>query len=401
MFTKPLSEIEFTDVEAFCREFGEGVRVEYKGQMIKQIPKTISAFANTLGGIIVVGVKTDKQNRAIFPIDGIDAQDGIEDQITHSALSGIYPSVLPQIKVRDVPGKAGKIVVVIKVEESLQAPHAIQNSTRIYVRTGSLSNPYELAEIDRIEYLLKRREQPVATKEAIIGRADERFRTYVMKKIPEPYINVVISPTFPYQPVMALDDVFAFAREFHFRPYLDLARIKRVYQGVFAFSPDLYYVEINQYGIVIFNHIVEKVRDEWAPEEDEKQYLRFLRLPIAIGHALRLAEVFWESARHFGNIEVRAKLCNIAGESLPIDPEVASRLGADLFRSFDNEAFAVYYGAVEQLGSDFGDVVSSVVGDLMWSFNQTTDPIRVDNKVKEILAKNNMLPPSTERSACL
>lgn len=394
MFTKPLSETEFTHVEAFCHQFGEGVRVEYKGEMIKQIPKEISAFANTLGGIIVIGAKTDNQNRVIFPIEGIDAQDGIEDQITNSALYGIYPAVLPQIKVVDVPDREGKIVVVIKVEESLQAPHAIQNSTRVYIRTGSQSNPYELAEIDRIEYLLKRREQPIATKEAIIGRADERFKTLVLKT-PAPYISVVLSPTFPYQPVMALDDIFAFARRLYFdggilAPYLE--RIKRIYQGVFIFSPGFCYVEINQYGIVIFNQILEKVRDEFAPEEDEKQYLAFLRLPIAIGHALRLAAAFWESATHFGNIEIRAKLCNIAGESLPIDPEEASRLGADLFRSFDNEAFAVYHGAVEQLDSEFGDVVSSVVGDLMWSFNQTTDLIRIDNKVKEILAKNKIPP---------
>ena len=38
MFTKVADEIAFSDIEAFCREFGEGVRVEYK-QEIKDIPK--------------------------------------------------------------------------------------------------------------------------------------------------------------------------------------------------------------------------------------------------------------------------------------------------------------------------------------------------------------------------
>ena len=30
MFTKPIDEITFEDVESFCKESGENVRVEYK-----------------------------------------------------------------------------------------------------------------------------------------------------------------------------------------------------------------------------------------------------------------------------------------------------------------------------------------------------------------------------------
>ena len=46
MFTKLAADITFSDVEEFCRQFGEGVRVEYKRE-IQHIPKTVSAFANT------------------------------------------------------------------------------------------------------------------------------------------------------------------------------------------------------------------------------------------------------------------------------------------------------------------------------------------------------------------
>ena len=54
MFTKLANEIE-----AFCREWAEGVRVEYKSE-IAHIPKIISSFANTLGGIFIIGVETDE-----------------------------------------------------------------------------------------------------------------------------------------------------------------------------------------------------------------------------------------------------------------------------------------------------------------------------------------------------
>ena len=56
MFTKPIDEITFEDVESFCEKWTEAERVEYK-QEIKHIPKIVSSFANTLGGIFIIGVK--------------------------------------------------------------------------------------------------------------------------------------------------------------------------------------------------------------------------------------------------------------------------------------------------------------------------------------------------------
>ena len=51
MFTKLANEIDFNYIEAFCREWGEGVRVEYKRKTTTEsLCKTISSFANTQGG---------------------------------------------------------------------------------------------------------------------------------------------------------------------------------------------------------------------------------------------------------------------------------------------------------------------------------------------------------------
>ena len=59
LFTKPQNEITFADVENFCQEFGEGVRVEYKRE-IKHVPKIVSSFANTHGGVFIIGAETDE-----------------------------------------------------------------------------------------------------------------------------------------------------------------------------------------------------------------------------------------------------------------------------------------------------------------------------------------------------
>lgn len=71
MFTKPITDIEFSDVELFCRTYREGIRVEYKEAIPKNLPRTISAFANTQGGILILGAKANKvNNRVDFPIKG-------------------------------------------------------------------------------------------------------------------------------------------------------------------------------------------------------------------------------------------------------------------------------------------------------------------------------------------
>ena len=56
MFTKPIDEITFEDVKSFCDVWAEGVRVEYKKE-IRHIPKIVSSFANTHGGIFLIGVE--------------------------------------------------------------------------------------------------------------------------------------------------------------------------------------------------------------------------------------------------------------------------------------------------------------------------------------------------------
>jgi hypothetical protein len=50
MFFTPLDDIDFQQVETFCHTWSEGVRVEYKLE-IAQVPKIVSSFANTFGGI--------------------------------------------------------------------------------------------------------------------------------------------------------------------------------------------------------------------------------------------------------------------------------------------------------------------------------------------------------------
>jgi hypothetical protein len=51
---------------------------------------------------------------------------------------------------------------VIEVDESWEAPHAIENSKKVYVRTGNAANPYDFAQVDFVIELVRRRAEPLA-----------------------------------------------------------------------------------------------------------------------------------------------------------------------------------------------------------------------------------------------
>ncbi len=251
MFHTPLNEITFEQVENFCRTFPEGVRVEYKLELIKDIPKVISSFANSSGGIWIVGVKTDgSTNLPRFPLEGMKRRAGVEEQIIQSAHSGVYPPITPDVRILDVPGKPDHMLVVVKVPESVEAPHAIENSTRVYVRNASTTEPYELADIDRIAYFIKRREQPEGKREELIARMISRSWCGGMRT------RVIVAPTYPRGMLVPHDLLLQRAQLLQAQGasrYLRVCRL--IHQGISSVgtSPGQreYYFEANTYGVVL------------------------------------------------------------------------------------------------------------------------------------------------------
>jgi hypothetical protein len=255
-----MDQISYEDVEAFCKAFPEGVRVEYKQDLIKNIPKVISSFANTVGGIWVIGVETDKAtNLPKLPLVGMKRRVGIEEQIVQSAQSGIYPPVTPDVKVLDVPGKPDQMLAVVKVSESIEAPHAIEGSTRVYIRNASTTDPYELADIDRIAYFIRRREEPEKRREMLIGRIASRS---LWRNTPQ-RIRVVLAPVYPRGIVLPSDTLLERAAGLEREAGLQTHRIRLVHEGIFSNGVDLgqqprFHFEATVQGIVYYERRMEE-----------------------------------------------------------------------------------------------------------------------------------------------
>lgn len=128
LYTKAINEITWSDIEDFCNQrITEGLHLDYKRDFPNNLEKTISAMANTFGGIILIGVKEDEQSKPVVPIAGIDFIRGLEERVWNIILTNITPIVQPEITVA-LNQDNTKAIVLIRINQSHQAPHAISNN---------------------------------------------------------------------------------------------------------------------------------------------------------------------------------------------------------------------------------------------------------------------------------
>lgn len=118
-------------VEGLIRQ-GESQNVELKraASSAKDLAREIVAFANTCGGVIVIGV--DDNGEVMGVRDFRKAEQVITNALNHNC----RPSISASIRQVDV---SGKILVVIEVPEGMKKPYEANHV--VYLRTGSSTRP--------------------------------------------------------------------------------------------------------------------------------------------------------------------------------------------------------------------------------------------------------------------
>ncbi len=128
------------DIESIIRQ-GEGTTVEFKLRLPRpwRLAREIAAFANTLGGIIVIGVDD------VSHIVGVDSVVETKQELIYAA--GL---VEPQVKIHTEVVRINKLELVIcKVARGEDKPYRITENTpgglktKVYVRTGAAVEPVE------------------------------------------------------------------------------------------------------------------------------------------------------------------------------------------------------------------------------------------------------------------
>jgi hypothetical protein len=207
LWNMSLNDATFNDVDEFCKiGHREGLRVDYKQDIPSNLAKTVAAFANTRGGLILLGVEGDKSNNEPkWPCPGMPRSNGVTERIAQICRDNIYPPILPEFTpVLDDPNDPSRVFLVVRVNESSTAPHTIDQGTRVFVRSNDTTDHFELAHIDRIGMLFKRRADMDATRERLIERyLDRSIRNY---NPDDPFVWWACLPEFPDGDICTLEE---------------------------------------------------------------------------------------------------------------------------------------------------------------------------------------------------
>jgi hypothetical protein len=399
MFGMPLDDITFNDLEAFCRSgVREGVLIDFKKDFPAKLEKTIAAFANTFGGIILIGVDETALGEPVIPICGVPLTSGLRERVIQTGLDAVYPPVIPEVKVVDFKSTAGmsgsdRAVVVVRVHETETGGHAIDKRTTIYLRVENISDPFRRATVDEMEWFINKRGKALEEKNRILVLTREHARQYLLRlrtrngmSAGDPAAKCVFwtTPRFPRQALASPPELLRLARDF--RLYLEhpchnfpLGSVHPVPEGIF-FDGEYYdayrYTEIHQQGLMYY---------EYGFWWDREQKWRQMVFPSNIVELLlanfRLASLLYPRAGYWGLLDIEFSLVGVRGRIFyePNGPSFASSTPGVV----DNEITVRETTSVSELGAKGVELARRMMTDIAWAFGVQSCP----RPVEQILAK--------------
>lgn len=350
LYTKDINSIEYDDIRLFCnRRLPEGTRVDYKADFPKDLAKLIAAFANTEGGIVLIGVKTDQSNRP-SDICGVKFESGLQERITSISISNIVDPIIPEIKV--CPFKSDlsisepdRAVIVVRVDESFEAPLAVDG--KAYVRVGGQCEP---ADLKTIEALFKRGEKGKEVLqnilESLIGPQGQLRRMEFEDKLP--CRTVIVCPLYPTKRIIEFnkeseDFLRRSPSELHFG-YLQPIQNGLAFKFDSATSKG-YYVEITGEGLIVYHEPLENG-------------VHIGRTIMVVGRILEYARGVFERFGFYGKILIILRLNGTKGKHLTADPP-RSILHEYIFP--EDEAVVKQEFSVDGLREELDSAVVSIV----------------------------------------
>ncbi len=182
-FEKSIENLEFKDIyNLFCiNKIPESYNLDYKSDYPKneKLAKLMCSFANASGGYIIVGieeVRVNNKNTGVpDKIIGVDKADHTT-KITNIAISHSQPKIVPSVKTIEIVSDPDKVVVIIKIEESMEPimyySKNDSDSNKFFIRINDKKQPADYSILKKLFYkenYLKRMEifQEEVSKEQI------------------------------------------------------------------------------------------------------------------------------------------------------------------------------------------------------------------------------------------
>lgn len=157
-------------------ESGESSTVEFKrkSSSAEKIAKEITAFANTLGGILFIGVE---DNGDLY---GVESEKTELDIVEKACQFCIVPPITPkEVKVQNLYDKE---IIIVEIEESKTKPHKLitkgidgKEIKRAYIRIGEKS----VMASPEMTRLMREKSNPSYHFKLSIGQQEKRLFAYL------------------------------------------------------------------------------------------------------------------------------------------------------------------------------------------------------------------------------
>lgn len=319
-FYKPVNQITFEDVVNFLKQdIAENTLLDYKLMLPRdneKFAKTIAAFANSMGGTIIIGVK-DEHDKPKPPFSGITFHPKIRGQIESIIQNYIDPVVFVDIATCKDPN-SDSMFVVVNIPQSNLTPHLVGRLKRAYVRTGQSSRPEIIVHPDNLPWLLDNRKKSQNLRHILLDKAEAHFNNflranYTEQQSAQTVASFALVPLYPQTPITDYKQLPALLKKIQFDCEGGLfpndTEIKTVQDGIVLPMGKTASLEINCYGLTALKII---------PTDKE----RFIDPQMLYRNAIlffRAAAAFYRQLGFISPLMLRVKVSNARGSRIKTD----------------------------------------------------------------------------------
>jgi len=227
MFTKQLAQLEYSDIKYLIntQEEREGYHLDFKKEISKnhekakkELAKDISAFANSGGGYLIIGINNDYE---IIGVERTIQNKPIDEWLNQILSTNIEPQVFYfDPKIIEIPG-SDLVLLVMQIPESTRKPHIVTESNNYYIRINDSCKPANHNQIrDMFEFSRNRTDEfnDFLRKRNLLDENHPDFglnanSIRLSSEIPEstsypkPIILISLIPKYPNEPKFDMSDI--------------------------------------------------------------------------------------------------------------------------------------------------------------------------------------------------
>lgn len=344
LLAKNIHDITYNDVVAFCQQqVIEGVQLDYKETLPKDLAKQFAAFSNTKGGLIIIGVGEDKKTGLPATWNGLANNGKIVDQI-HQFAANVSP--LPTYDIRTTDEQGGNVFFLIRINEGAAPPYVTLSDPTVWIRNGNIRTPASREELLRLDG--KRRDAQTA-RFARIAFAERYFKDRIAEVEQKrqqssqageeniyPYplgseehraiLSLTVQPYYPEKPLIAyqnlLGNVLKYCEhEMNHTVFGHGQRIDTLPGGIAVFNSNMFSGDViceQLYANGVYSLMKSIISDKNAYSEKTQEVIHINIIAMDVYSRLKIVQRFYKMSGYSGLVIVM--ICLKGGSGTEVNP---------------------------------------------------------------------------------